>query len=126
MTQKIAVVVTSIPAPNRSLRAVADGVLAHRYSFLVIGHTKSPAEFQLDGCDFYDVERQRSPGLRCAELCPTHSYTRKNIGYLLAIRSGAPLIIKTDDDNIPRQEFWSEQCSRSKRPRSMRAVGERL
>jgi hypothetical protein len=109
MSNKIAVVVTSISAPNRSLRALAEGVQAHGYTFLVMGDTKSPAEFQLDGCDFYDVERQRGTGLRYAELCPTRSYTRKNIGYLLAIRSGAPLIVETDDDNIPRPEFWGER-----------------
>lgn len=109
MPNQIAIVVTSISAPNRSLRALAEGAQAHGFSFFVMGDTKSPSEFELDGCDFYDVERQRSTGLRYAELCPTRSYTRKNIGYLLAIRSGAPLIIETDDDNIPRTEFWAER-----------------
>jgi hypothetical protein len=109
MSKKIAVVVTSISAPNRSLRALAEGVQEHGHTFLVMGDTKSPDEFQLEGCDFYDVERQRSTGLRYAELCPTRSYTRKNIGYLLAIRAGAPLIVETDDDNIPRPEFWGER-----------------
>ena len=64
MSKKIAVIVTSISAPNQSLRALADGVQAHGHSFLVMGDTKSPGEFQLDGCDFYDVDRQRSTGLR--------------------------------------------------------------
>ena len=109
MSKKIAVIVTSISAPNRSLRALAEGVQEHGHTFLVMGDTKSPDEFQLEGCDFYDVERQRSTGLRYAELCPTRSYTRKNIGYLLAIRAGAPLIVETDDDNIPRPEFWGER-----------------
>lgn len=109
MTSATAIVVTSISAPNRSLRALADGAQAHGFDFLVVGDTKSPAEFELDGCDFYSIDRQRGTGLRYADLCPTRSYTRKNIGYLLAIRAGAQLIIETDDDNIPRPEFWTER-----------------
>lgn len=109
MTAGTAIVVTSISAPNRSLRALAEGAQAHDWNFFVMGDTKSPAEFQLDGCDFYAVDRQQSTGLKYAELCPTRSYTRKNIGYLLAIRSGAPMIIETDDDNIPRSEFWGDR-----------------
>ena len=106
-TNKTAVVVTSISAPNRSLRTLADGAQAHDLDFIVIGDTKSPSEFQLDGCDFYPIDRQQSTGLTYAELCPTRSYSRKNIGYLLAIRAGASLIVETDDDNIPRAEFWA-------------------
>lgn len=103
------IVVTSISAPNASLRALAQGARSHGASFTVIGDTKSPANFELDGCEFYDVARQRESGLRLAQLCPTRSYARKNIGYLLAIRAGAPLIIETDDDNIPRDSFWNER-----------------
>lgn len=33
----------------------------------------------------------------------------KNIGYLLAISEGAEVIIETDDDNIPTQEFWGQK-----------------
>ena len=90
------------------LRALADGA-RDAFDFIVIGDLKSPSDFQLEGCDFYSVDRQRETGLRFAELCPTRHYARKNIGYLLAIRAGAPLIIETDDDNFPRPGFWSER-----------------
>ena len=90
------------------LRALADGAKGS-FDFIVIGDLKSPSDFQLDGCDFYSVDRQRETGFRFAELCPTRHYARKNIGYLLAIRAGAPLIIETDDDNFPRDGFWAER-----------------
>ncbi|MBA3571868.1 MAG: DUF288 domain-containing protein [Pyrinomonadaceae bacterium] len=109
MTKKVAVVVTSISAPNTSLRALAEGSQACGCDFLVIGDTKSPSNFELQGCKFYQVDAQQRSGLRYAQVCPTRSYARKNIGYLLAIRAGAPLIIETDDDNIPRTEFWLER-----------------
>lgn len=109
MTKQIAVVVTSISSPNRSLLALAEGSRSHRFKFIVVGDTKSPVDFELEGCDFQGVERQRESGFRYAQLCPTRSYARKNVGYLLAIRAGAPLIFETDDDNIPRAGFWSER-----------------
>lgn len=109
MTNQIAVVVTSISPPNQSLRALAEGSLATGANFIVVGDTKSPSDFSLEGCDFYDVARQQESGFGYAKLCPTRSYARKNIGYLLAIRAGAPLILETDDDNIPRAGFWSER-----------------
>ncbi|HEX8281404.1 MAG TPA: STELLO glycosyltransferase family protein [Chthoniobacterales bacterium] len=109
MSEQIAVVVTSISAPNESLRAVANGAIRTGAEFIVVGDTKSPPDFELEGCEFYDVARQRESGLAYAALCPTRSYARKNIGYLLAIRSGASLILETDDDNIPREGFWSER-----------------
>ncbi len=110
------VVVTSISAPNQSLRALATGARESGADFLVIGDSKSPPDFQLEGCEFYDVARQRESGFAYADLCPLGSYTRKNIGYLVAMRGGAPLIIETDDDNIPRDQFWAERTLESDVP----------
>ena len=101
-----ALVVTSIAAPNAVLRALAEGSLRHNVHFYNIGDSKTPAGFALDGCDYYSLERQRASGLAYAALCPERSYTRKNIGYLLAIRDGARVLIETDDDNFPRDPFW--------------------
>ncbi len=102
-----AVVVTSISAPNFPLKEIASGARAAGSRFIVIGDGKSPASFELDGTEFYSVNAQIETGLGFARLCPTAKYSRKNIGYLLAIRGGAPFIVETDDDNIPRADFWS-------------------
>ena len=109
MTDATAVVVTSISPPNVSLKALAQGAREKRLHFIVVGDTKSPAEFELEGCDFYSVDRQLESSFRLARQCPTRSYARKNIGYLLAIQSGARMIVETDDDNIPRADFWAER-----------------
>lgn len=101
-----ALVVTSIAAPNAVLRALSVGCEAHGWWFVVVGDSKSPSNFHLDGCDYYSLDRQRSTGLRYANLCPVGHYARKNIGYLLAMRHGASIIVDTDDDNMPRNDFW--------------------
>lgn len=102
-----AVVVTSISPPNEALRALASGCAAHGFSFVVVGDSKSPADFQIDGCDFFDLKRQAETGFRFAELCPTGSYARKNIGYLISARAGDEVIKETDDDNLPYEKFWA-------------------
>jgi len=103
---KTFVVVTSISPPNAALRLIAEGCREHGQEFIVVGDSKSPAEFQLDGADFYSVDRQREIGSSYARLCLPNSYARKNIGYLLAMKHGADVIVETDDDNFPHEGFW--------------------
>lgn len=109
MKDKVYVVVTSIARPNRILRHLAQGCSEGEYHFIVIGDQASPAEFHIDGCDFYSLKRQKQTKLKFAQLCPIRHYARKNIGYLLAIRNGASTILETDDDNIPYRQFWDSR-----------------
>ena len=112
MPDKAALVVTSISAPNAVLKALARGCREHDIQFIVIGDEASPANFQLDGCRFYSLPEQRQLEFKFAQLCPTRHYARKNIGYLLALRDRAKLIIETDDDNFPETSFWSPRRRR--------------
>ena len=109
MKDKVYIIVTSIAGPNNILQQLAQGCSEREYHFIVIGDQASPAEFHIDGCDFYSLKKQKQTKLKFAQLCPTKHYARKNIGYLLAIRDGALTIIETDDDNIPYQQFWDRR-----------------
>lgn len=120
MEEKVAVVVTTIAEPNPTFRQLAQGCTKNAYEFIVIGDETSPGTFQLAGCSFYSLEEQRALGLKFTQVCPTRHYARKNIGYLLAILSGANVIIETDDDNIPSDQFWH----RRHREQSVRAIAE--
>ena len=106
MKDKICVVVTSIAAPNQALRELAKGCLQKNRQFIVIGDEPSPPDFHIEGCDFYSLQSQKNTGLKFAQSCPTRHYARKNIGYLLAIKNDTSVIVETDDDNIPLDEFW--------------------
>jgi hypothetical protein len=101
-----AIVVTSINGPNAALRALAAGSAAHGFDFIVCGDSKSPRGFSLQGCRYFSVDDQVKTGLRFAEICPVRTYARKNIGYLVAMSGGAELIVETDDDNLPRPDFF--------------------
>jgi hypothetical protein len=107
-----ALVVTSINPPNAVMTALRDGARAADVRFIVIGDTKSPADFHLEDCAFFSVAQQQASGLSFATACPTRHYARKNIGYLLAIRDGARIIIETDDDNFPRPAFFGTRQRR--------------
>jgi len=103
------VVVTSISAPNAVLREIASQSQARGLNFIVVGDKPSPADFSLDGCEFYSLDRQLSSGLKLAALLPTRHYSRKNLGYLVAMRTRPRYILETDDDNMPWPEFWAER-----------------
>jgi len=72
-----AVVVTSISGPNPVLRNWQRS--ARREGFLLCNSdVPSPADFSLEGCEFYSLDRQRKTGLRISELLPrgtTHGRT---------------------------------------------------
>jgi hypothetical protein len=122
MEDKTALVVTSIAPPNTALRALAEGCGNQGFSFLVVGDEASPKTFELEGCRFYSLAEQRELGLRFAVECPARHYARKNIGYLVAMREGAEVIIETDDDNHPVQEFWAKR-SRLQSVRGVKQAG---
>jgi hypothetical protein len=119
---KTSLVITSISAPNAALRQLAQGCRERGIAFYLIGDSSSPAEFHLDGCEFFSISRQEEAGLRFAALCPKRHYARKNIGYLLAIRDGAETIIETDDDNLPHPTFWNQR-SRKQNVATLRDAG---
>src|SRR2546426_1101262 len=118
MEEKVAVVVTTIAEPHSMLWQLAQGCKQNNYQLIVIGDEASPAGFALDGCRFYSLKEQLELELRFAKECPVRHYARKNIGYLVAMRSGATVIIETDDDNIPYEGFWA----RRQRNQSVRTI----
>jgi hypothetical protein len=95
-------VITSIANSSLPvLQCYAKEAAAHAVPMLVVGDLKSPAQFDLPGCDFYSVARQQVMSSELAQLLPCNHYARKNLGYLAAMRQGAAIIIETDDDNLP-------------------------
>jgi hypothetical protein len=104
------------------LKQYASETKHHGVSFIMIGDTKSPAQFALDGCDFYSVAQQKDLAFNLARDLPYKHYARKNLGYLIAIQNGADIIIETDDDNIPIADFWQPR-SRAKQARVLKNTG---
>lgn len=118
-----ALVITSIANDSHPvLKQYASETKLHGVAFIVIGDTKSPSQFALDGCDFYSTERQKGLTFSLIHNLPHKHYARKNLGYLIAIQKGADIIIETDDDNIPLADFWQPRI-RAKQTRVLKNTG---
>jgi hypothetical protein len=103
-------VVTSIAASEHPILGhYAKEAVKYNIPFIVMGDTKSPDKFNLPGCDFYSIERQRSLKWELSRELPVKHYARKNLGYLVAMSEGAEVIIETDDDNLPFPAFWNDR-----------------
>ncbi|MDP5030354.1 MAG: STELLO glycosyltransferase family protein [Paraglaciecola sp.] len=64
------------------------------------------------GLQYYSFEQQLSFKELKSSMMPERHYSRKNIGYLLAIKKGANIIYETDDDNIPHSENFLDDLSK--------------
>jgi hypothetical protein len=104
---KTSLIITSISAPNKAMKLFAEKSLQNNIEFIVIGDLKSPADFNLEGCKFYSIDEQEKLPFTIAKILPKKHYSRKNIGYLLSAHQ--EIILETDDDNFPRDEFWNSR-----------------
>ena len=99
------IVITSIQPPTTSVMAMLAKAREQGLDFLVVGDRKTPACEWPSGITFVSLEQQRSMDLELAAKLPENHYSRKNIGYLLAMSHGAPRIFDTDDDNAPLKDW---------------------
>ena len=63
--------------------------------------------FTAIGSNTINIENQLRMPFEILRSLPLSSYSRKNIGYLVAFASQCKWIIETDDDNIPLDDFFT-------------------
>ncbi len=100
------IVITTINRPTKAVKKIAS--MRPDWQFLVIGDTKTPADWEWPGVTYLSVADQIATVGEFAERCPTRHYARKNIGYLNAIAEKSAVIAETDDDNIPYDSFLGD------------------
>jgi hypothetical protein len=101
MSDAFTCVITTIQEPTPSVLRLAARLEETGASLIVIGDKKGPSRFEGCGGLFVPLAEQTTLPFALAPLLPTGHYVRKNLGYLLALRSGARRIYETDDDNAP-------------------------
>lgn len=102
---KTALVVTTIQSPNAVMRDLAAAAQASAAEFFVIGDRKTPEPYVLPSAQYLSLEEQQRRFPEFGKALPVGHYVRKNLGYLLALESGADWIVETDDDNYPLAGF---------------------
>ena len=98
-------VITTINKPTKGIVEIAGLVKNHGWRCVVIGDKKTPNNWHVDGIDFLPISTQLERYGELSKMIPENHYSRKNIGYLYAIENGAEVILETDDDNIPKNDF---------------------
>jgi hypothetical protein len=96
------VVITSIFPPSDAVR----GFVRLGLPVVVVGDRKTPRGWSCRGVDFIDVDQQSSLRYQILDHLPFDHYARKMIGYLVARERGADIIVDSDDDNSPGED-WS-------------------
>jgi len=96
-------ILTTINEPDER---VSDWKKITHNKTIVIGDKKTPSPWIHPSCSFISLEDQLISEFNIVKLLPENHYTRKNLGYLYAIKNGADAIIDTDDDNFPEPIEW--------------------
>ena len=105
---KIFTVFTTINSPDER---VSDWMKITGNHTIVVGDKKTPISWNYPTCYYYSFDKQLNSEFAIASLLPENHYTRKNLGYLYAIKKGAKTIIDTDDDNFPNTIKWNNLLS---------------
>jgi hypothetical protein len=97
------IVITSIFEPTLAVEKFA---ALTDYKLIVVGDLKTPKNWNCPNVTYLGVDEQKELNREFADLLPYNHYGRKMMGYVYAIQQGADVIIDTDDDNIP-YENWN-------------------
>ncbi len=103
MIKQAAIVITSIASPTKAVEGYAD---LDSVKTIVVGDTKTPGDWRLDDVIYLSVEDQLKKYEAFGSSLPVCHYSRKNIGYLEAINLGFQVIVDTDDDNLPLDNWY--------------------
>ena len=99
------IVVTTINKPTDAIFAISKLCSDRGWRAVVVGDKKTTDSWHVDNIDYLSVQNQIDLFPELSDLIPYNHYCRKNIGYLYAINHGASVILETDDDNIPYEDF---------------------
>lgn len=108
-------VITTINPPSEAVKK-----LASLTDLIVVGDRKTPEGWHHEGVEYYPIERQNDFAI--SKLLPENHYCRKNIGYLLAMKSGTDVIYDIDDDNCPNDN-WKKRVSELREVKSITLQG---
>lgn len=103
---KKGIVITTINHPTKAIKQIANESSKRGFSIVIIGDIKTPDSFFVKGCEYLSLEAQHLNFKDISKALPIGHYSRKNIGYLWAMKNNCDIIHETDDDNFPLDSFW--------------------
>lgn len=103
---KKTIVITSIFEPTEAIKSFAQ---FKDYDLIVIGDKKTPENWFYPNTTYLSIEKQKELSYELIKQLPYNHYSRKMIGYLIAMENQSDFIIDTDDDNIPKENWGFPQ-----------------
>ena len=97
-------IITTINKPNNVINKYLDLSKKNNVRYILIGDKKSPHYSKK--YPFFDIKKQKEFNFSICNFLPYNSYSRKNIGYLIAMKNNSKIIVETDDDNYPKNNFF--------------------
>jgi len=89
---RLTCVLTTIQRPTASVAALAQALEGCEAALLVIGDRKGPTASEFGFGELFGIERQLKLPFELASRLPENHYSRKNLGYLIAMKQGATTI----------------------------------
>jgi len=105
---KTGLIITTINKLNKNLKFFSKKCRDKNWDFYLIGDKKTKIIPSKKNFFYFDITKQKNTKLSFAQICPENSYSRKNIGYLLSYINGNEIIVETDDDNLPKNNFFNK------------------
>ncbi len=97
-------VITTINKPNNVIDKYLSLSKKNSIKYIIIGDKKSPT--YKNKYPFFNLKKQKEFNFKIYNYLPYNSYSRKNLGYLIAMKSNSKIIVETDDDNYPKSNFF--------------------
>lgn len=98
------IIITTINKKTKAIQKFSD--LLKDWEIILVGDKKSENIKNEGNIIFLSIEDQEKLNFKTVKISPYNHYSRKNIGYLYAIKLGADIIYDTDDDNIPYDDWF--------------------
>lgn len=96
------IVITSIYEASQAILSLSK---LQEKNVIVVGDKKTPKNWSAEGVKFIPIEEQSAIGPNLFKHVPYNHYSRKMFGYIYAAHNMAKVIIDTDDDNIPLDNY---------------------
>ena len=100
-------VITSIASSTTALMENSFQIAHNNNCRIIVIADKKSGDIKVKNGNFLSVSSQNSLSYEIIKYLPWNSYSRKNIGYLEALKTKSEWIIETDDDNLPSNEFFN-------------------
>lgn len=100
--KKKCIIITTI---NKPTECIYKFLTKKDYDIIIVGDNKTPNLYKHLDCVFLDIKSQYLLFNKLCSMIPINHYSRKNLGYLYAIKKNYNIIYETDDDNQPNDNF---------------------